>query len=434
MKVAMATLGCKVNQYESAGILEALEERGFSVVPFGEEADCYVVNTCTVTGRSDCQSRQLIRRAARANPGASIIVTGCYARIAPGEIQKIRGATHIVEHKASIPDLIGRIAGVPADEARRETTAENAPRELHPRRFPGHTRAFLKIQDGCDAFCTYCIVPYARGHSRSVSEKDVLGRLRELGGAGYREIVLTGIHLGAYGRDLRPAAGLLEILKDVEEERPVERLRLSSIEPGEVTDEMISFFRTSKVLCRHLHIPLQSGSDDVLKRMGRPYDASFFRNLLERIWRAIPDMAIGLDVMAGFPGEDEEAFNRTVRLIEDLPVAYLHVFPYSDRPGTEASAMRGKVGEKEKKLRAAQLRALGKRKRSDFAGRFVGKTVSVLIEGGAGPGGEFTKGFSDQYIPVFVRTGGGVAVNRIVAVVAEICRDGKLYGRITHDG
>lgn len=433
MKVAMATLGCKVNQYESAGILEALEERGFSVVPFGEAADCYIVNTCTVTGRSDCQSRQLIRRAARANPGASVIVTGCYARIAPGEIQKIRGATHIVEHKASIPDLIARIAGGPAEEAWRDTPAKGAPCELHPRKFPGHTRAFLKIQDGCNAFCAYCIVPYARGRSRSLPETDVRGRLRELGGAGYREIVLTGIHLGAYGRDLRPAAGLLDILRGVEEERPVERLRLSSIEPGEVTDGMISFFRTSTLLCRHLHIPLQSGSDDVLRRMGRPYDAAFFRDRLERIWRAVPDMAIGLDAMAGFPGEDEAAFSRTLRLIEDLPVAYLHVFPYSDRPGTAASAMPGKVGEKEKKLRAAQLRDMGKRKRSDFAARFVGKTVSVLIEGGEDSESGFAKGFSGQYIPVFVRTGGAAAANRIVAVVAETCKDGKLYGRPAHD-
>lgn len=433
MKVAIATLGCKVNQYESAGILEALEARGFSVVPFGEAADCCIVNTCTVTGRSDCQSRQLIRRAARANPGASIIVTGCYARIAPGEIEKICGATHIVENKAAIPDLLERIAGVHADEARRGAASEGKPRELHPRKFPGHTRAFLKIQDGCNAFCTYCIVPYARGRSRSFPERDVRGRICELCGAGYREIVLTGIHLGAYGRDLRPAAGLIDILRFVEEERPIERLRLSSIEPGEVTDEIIALFRSSTVLCRHLHIPLQSGSDDVLERMGRPYDAAFFRDRLERIWESVPDMAIGLDVMAGFPGEDEAAFSRTVRLIEDLPVAYLHVFPYSDRPGTAASAMPGKVGEKEKKLRAAQLRDMGKRKRSDFAGRFVGKTVSVLIEGDKGSESEFAKGFSGQYIPVFVRTAGAAAVNRIVAVVAETCRDGRLYGRPAHD-
>jgi len=433
MKVAMATLGCKVNQYESAGILEALEERGFSIVSFNTVADFYIVNTCTVTKRSDCQSRQLIRRAARTNPGASIIVTGCYARIAPGEIGKIGGATHIVEHKAALPNLLGQVAGGHADEAWRETGEEGLPGELHPRKFPGHTRAFLKIQDGCNTFCAYCIVPYARGRSRSLPEKDVHDRIRELDRAGFREIVLTGIHLGAYGRDLRPASSLLGILKGAEEKRSVERLRVSSLEPGEVTDGMIAFFRTSAVLCRHLHIPLQSGSDDVLSRMGRPYDAAFFRDRLERIWRAVPDMAIGLDVMAGFPGEDEEAFNRTVRLIEDLPVAYLHVFPYSDRPGTAAAAMPGKVGEKEKKLRAAQLRDMGKRKRSDFAGRFVGKTVSVLIEGGGGPGSEFAKGFSGQYIPVFVRTRGAAPVNQIVEVVAETCKDGKLYGRAAHD-
>ena len=432
MKVALATLGCKVNQYESAGILEALEERGFSIVPFGAEADCYVINTCTVTGRSDCQSRQLIRRAARANPGASIIVTGCYARIAPGDIEKIGAATRIVETKAAIPEMLQRIADGSVEEAWRDPGTEGAPCELHPRKFPGHTRAFLKIQDGCNSFCAYCIVPYARGRCRSLPEKEVLDRIGELGRAGFREIVLTGIHLGAYGRDLRPASSLLAILNGAEAMRPAARLRLSSIEPGEVTDETIAFFRTSRALCRHLHIPLQSGSDDVLRRMGRPYDAAFFWDRLERIWRAVPDMAIGLDVMAGFPGEDEEAFNRTVRLIEDLPVAYLHVFPYSDRPGTAAAAMPGKVGEKEKKSRAERLRNLGKRKRAAFAGRFVGKTLSVLIEGGDGPGG-LMKGFSDHYIPVLVRTRGGQNVNRIVPVVAETCRDGRLYGRPAHE-
>jgi threonylcarbamoyladenosine tRNA methylthiotransferase MtaB len=433
MKVAVATLGCKVNQYESAGILEALEERGFTIVPFNTAADCYIVNTCTVTGRSDCQSRQLIRRAARANPGASIIVTGCYARIAPDEIRKIGAATRIMEAKASIPDRLQRIAGGMADEDGQDTQAEVALPELHPRKFPGHTRAFLKIQDGCNTFCAYCIVPYARGRSRSLPEKDVHSRILELSRAGFREIVLTGIHLGAYGQDLQPPSSLLGILKRAEERRPIERLRLSSLEPGEVTNEMIAFFRTTTLLCHHLHIPLQSGSDDVLKRMGRPYDSTFFRDRLERIWRAAPDMAIGLDVMAGFPGENERDFNRTLRLIEDLPVAYLHVFPYSDRPGTAAFRMPDKVGEKEKKIRAEQLRAVGKQKRAAFAGRFVGKKLAVLVEGGRDSRGEFPKGFSGQYIPVFIRTGGAVPVNRIVTVIAESCADGKLYGRTVHD-
>jgi threonylcarbamoyladenosine tRNA methylthiotransferase MtaB len=433
MKVAVATLGCKVNQYESAGLLEALEDRGFSIVPFTAAADCYIVNTCTVTGRSDYQSRQLIRRASRNNPGAAIIVTGCYARIAPDEIRTIPGVTLVMEAKEAIPDQIQQITGGRGDMARRDVQPDRIPAELHPKKFPGHTRAFLKIQDGCNTFCTYCIVPYARGRSRSLCESDVYGRIDELHHAGFREIVLTGIHLGAYGQDLHPPSNLLNILKNVEEKRSIPRLRLSSLEPGEITDEMIAFFRSAKALCHHLHIPLQSGSDEILKRMGRPYHAAFFRSRLEKIWRAIPDMAIGMDVMAGFPGEDERAFQETVQLIEDLPVAYLHVFPYSDRPGTAASILPGKVGEAEKRRRAETLRTIGKKKRTDFAEKFIGKKLNVLIEGRQDPRSGLMKGYSEHYIQVFVRAGDPALINQIVKVVPETCEEGKLCGRTAHD-
>jgi threonylcarbamoyladenosine tRNA methylthiotransferase MtaB len=433
MKVAMATLGCKVNQYESAGILEALEDRGFSIVPFNTAADYYIVNTCTVTGRSDYQSRQLIRRAIRINPRASIIVTGCYARIAPDEIRKITGVTLVMETKEAIAPMLQDIASGKLDPTQNPVRPDQILTNLQPKKFPGHTRAFLKIQDGCNTFCTYCIVPYARGPSRSLSEKDVVSRIHDLQQAGFREIVLTGIHLGVYGLDLCPPSNLLNILKKVEEKRSIERLRLSSIEPGEISDEMIAFFRSATVLCHHLHIPLQSGSDDILKRMGRPYHSAFFRNRLEKIWRTVPDMAIGMDVMVGFPGEDETAFNRTLQLIEDLPVAYLHVFPYSERPGTAASMLSGKVRETDKKIRAEQLRSIGKKKRAAFAEKFVGKKLAVLIEGTQDPLTGFMKGFSDHYIPVFIHTRKPSLANQIVEVIPETCEDGKLYSRMVHD-
>jgi threonylcarbamoyladenosine tRNA methylthiotransferase MtaB len=430
LKVAIATLGCKVNQYESAGILEALERRGLDVVTFDQPADYYIINTCTVTARSDVQSRQLIRRAARTNPRAQIIVTGCYAKLAADDLRKIPGVALVTDQKAMIPEAIA--AAKPMEGIVLPDATHSSPdlSSLKPVRFDGHTRAFLKIQDGCNSRCRYCIVPFARGPSRSVPEREVLNRIDELSRAGFREIVLTGIHLGAYGADLTPPTDLLTIVKTVSDHRAVERLRLSSIEPMEITDSLIALFEHSRILCRHLHIPLQSGDDDILNRMGRPYDSAFFAHLLEKIWRALPDMAVGLDVMVGFPGEDEQAFERTLQFIADSPVAYLHVFPYSERPGTEAAEMSGKVSDADKKDRAERMRNIGKRKRTAFAQRFLGEKMAVLVEGKPDRKIGLWKGFSGNYIPVMLEDGDVTLVNQIVQVRADRCQDGKLYGRL----
>jgi threonylcarbamoyladenosine tRNA methylthiotransferase MtaB len=430
LKVAIATLGCKVNQYESAGILEALEGQGLERVSFDQPADYYVINTCTVTGRSDVQSRQLIRRAARTNPQAQIIVTGCYAKLAADELRTLPGVALVTDQKTLIPEVIatarrsaGRMPPVRTNDCCDLLS-------LKPVRFPGHTRAFLKIQDGCNSRCRYCIVPLVRGPSRSVPERDVLQRMNELCQAGFREIVLTGIHLGAYGADLTPPVSLVDIVKNIEANRTVERLRLSSIEPREITGSLIALFQQSDILCRHLHIPLQSGDDGILDRMGRPYDAGFFAHLLEKIWRAVPNLAVGLDVMVGFPGEDERAFQQTMHFIADLPVAYLHVFPYSERPGTAAAAMSGKVSAAVRKERAGRMRDLGKRKRMTYAEKFIGKKMTVLMEGQSDRGTGLWKGFSDNYIPVLVKDVDVSPVNQIVQVLVDRCLDGKLYGRI----
>ncbi|MBA4396379.1 MAG: tRNA (N(6)-L-threonylcarbamoyladenosine(37)-C(2))-methylthiotransferase MtaB [Syntrophus sp. (in: bacteria)] len=431
LKVAIATLGCKVNQYESAGILEALERQGVDMVPFDQPADYYVINTCTVTSRADVESRRLIRRAARTNPQAQIIVTGCYARLAADDLKKIPGVALVTDQKALIPGAIAA-AKTPA-----KIVLPYAPRSfpdlssLKPVRFHGHTRAFLKIQDGCNSRCRYCIVPLARGPSRSIPETEVISRMDELRRAGFREIVLTGIHLGAYGTDLLPPTDLAGIVKTVMDRHAVERLRLSSIEPVEITDSLITIFEQSGILCRHLHIPLQSGDDGILRRMGRPYDSTFFAHLLEKIRQALPDMAVGLDVMVGFPGEDEQAFERTLHFIAALPVAYLHVFPYSERPGTEAAVMSGKVSDADKNDRAERMRNLGKRKRTAFVQRFIGQELAVLVEGKPDRKTGLWKGFSGNYIPVMLADGDVSLINRIVHVRAHECRDGKLYGRIT---
>jgi len=432
LTVAITTLGCKVNQYESAALGEALVHRGCTLVPFTAAADCYVINTCSVTARTNYQSRQLIRQATRRNPMAAVVVTGCYAQTAPAEIAQIPGVTLIAGQgeKEQIPELIGSLV-----RDRLEVRVGNIQEmrkfsALELTRFQDHTRAFLKIQDGCNAWCSYCIVPAARGRSRSLDAEGVLEHLARLGRSGYREVVLSGIHLGAYGQDLTPRSSLVELLRKVEEQRPVERLRLSSIEPTEISDDLISLLRHSTLLCPHLHIPLQSGDDAVLSRMKRHYTASFFRELLENLASSLPGLSIGVDVIAGLPGEDEKAFTRTVELIEALPIAYLHVFPYSPRPGTPASDMPGQVGPEEKKKRAEVLRNLGIRKREAFARRFQDSCLRVLVEARKDRKSGRRKGFSDNYLPVLLTDSMASQVNQLVKVQVEAVEGTTLSGRI----
>ncbi|MCX5855399.1 MAG: tRNA (N(6)-L-threonylcarbamoyladenosine(37)-C(2))-methylthiotransferase MtaB [Deltaproteobacteria bacterium] len=426
----MATLGCKVNQCESAGIAEALATRGMVLVPFEASADVYIINTCTVTGRTDDQSRQLIRRAIRKNPSAAVLVTGCYAQRAPEEIARIAGVRFIAGNaeKERIPDILSeKTAEVPrilVGDIRKEKGISR----LGATVFPEHTRAFLKIQDGCDALCSYCIVPHARGASRSLPQEEVLERIASISRAGYREIVLAGIHLGAWGRDLRPQADLATLVRRIANGCAVERLRLSSIEPRELNGEIIALIGTSGIVCRHLHIPLQSGDDGILSAMRRDYDAAFFRDLVRKLHAIVPGIAIGIDLMAGFPGETEEAFANTLRMVEAMPIAYVHVFPYSRRPGTPAATMAGQVSEEKKKRRAERLRAVGAAKRQAFAERFIGTPLQVLVEGRTDKNTGFPIGFSDNYIPVAVR--GGVAANRIVRVLPEAFREGRLIAEV----
>jgi threonylcarbamoyladenosine tRNA methylthiotransferase MtaB len=428
-RVAVATLGCKVNQCESAGLQEGLRAAGYVPVPFGEPAVCTVVNTCAVTASAGAQSRQLVRQAVRANPGALVVVTGCYAQVSPGEIARIPGVALVAGNaeKELIPRLLaGAKAGAGA-------TAVSDVGSVHtfvssPAALAGRTRAFFKIQDGCNAYCSYCIVPYARGRSRSLPFSQVREGLTALARSGYREAVLTGIHLGAYGEDLAPPATLADVVRWAGAERPVERLRLSSVEPNEITDELIALAAASRVVCSHFHIPLQSGDDAVLRGMGRTYDAAFAAQRCASILRAMPDAAIGVDVMVGYPGEDEEAFARTCAFLEDLPAAYFHVFPYSRRPGTAAAELPGQIGEREKKRRASLLRSLGTRKREVFAARFLGRTLSVLVEREGSAGG-FWRGFSGNYLPVRIRADRENWGGRIVTVLVEHAENGTLTGR-----
>lgn len=436
LSVAVATLGCKVNHYESAGIIEKLEADGISVVPFTSPADVYIVNTCTVTAKTDFQSRQLVRRAHRTNPSAPIIVTGCYAQTAPQELAALPGVSMVAgtEMKEKLPGIIRNITNEKQRIDVSDIGLKRTVSDLPVTRFPGQTRAYLKIQDGCNAFCSYCIIPYARGRSRSLPQEDVIRKIQKLTETGYREIILTGIHLGEYGHDLPSPTTLLNLLREIEHHTGLERLRISSINPTEISDDMIDHIRNSKIICRHLHISLQSGDDSILKLMRRHYNTDLFRTLVKKLQAAIPEIAIGTDVITGFPGEGEKEFRNTVSFIENLKLAYLHVFPYSQRPGTSACSFPDQVIKSVKKERAAVLREIGNRKRIEFNSRFIGKKLSVLVEGSRDKETGYAKGFSENYVPVIISGGDMSLANHIVQVTGDSVIKEKIIGRIEADG
>jgi len=435
VKVGLTTLGCKVNQCDSASLTCDLETAGFIMTPFNSFADIYIINTCTVTGFSDFQARQLIRRALRINPEAKIVVTGCYAQTQPEAIVALEGVSLVIgnDQKNRIPELLHKQSFVGrkvyADDIFQQNEFFTAPASKHT----GRTRAFFKIQDGCNAFCSYCIVPFARGKSRSLPFEETLGGVKRYAGQGYREIVLTGIHLGQYGYDLQPQTSFVLLLDHMLSQNPGVRFRVSSIEPFEISDDLLRLFITYNNLCPHLHIPLQSGDDTVLKMMMRTYTASFYRSLILQITETIPDIAIGIDVMTGFPAESDVHFQNTLSLLKDLPAAYFHVFPYSERPGTAALEIHPKVPEKVKKERAAILRALSLQKREAFARKYMGQILPVLVENTRDKKTGLHKGFSHNYLPVLLDKSPVSLVNTFVKVEIDDYTDGKLTGRVIHE-
>ena len=403
--VAIATLGCKVNQFESEALMDSLEGQGYRLVPFGESADITIINTCTVTHRADFQSRQMARRASRANPESLLIVTGCYADVEPEKMAEIQGVTHVLgnvekSHLHEILPLIrrGEFPTIRVSDIQKEDRFFETPL----RSFHRHTRAFLKIQDGCDSRCSYCIVPHARGRSRSLPPDRIMETLGTFKERGYHEVVLTGIHIGAYGRDLVPLVPLEALLDQLDAADAPSRIRLSSVEPLDFSPGLISMLSRSSRVCPHFHIPIQSGDDEILKRMNRGYDRSFLSRLVRDLHQTLPNLCIGADVIVGFPGETEDRFEHTRQLIESLPFSYLHVFPFSGRKGTPAFDFPGQVDGKKTKQRAERLRALGKQKRLAFYERFLGKELDVLVEDRKDKGSGTLKGFSRNYIPVFL--------------------------------
>ncbi|MFC0522558.1 tRNA (N(6)-L-threonylcarbamoyladenosine(37)-C(2))-methylthiotransferase MtaB [Pontibacillus salicampi] len=418
--VAFHTLGCKVNHYETEAIWQMFKEEGYERVEFDHQADVYVINTCTVTNTGDKKSRQVIRRAIRKNDNAVICVTGCYAQTSPGEIMDIPGVDVVVgtQNRKKMLDYI--------EQYKQERQPINGVSNIMKTRvfeemdvpaFTDRTRASLKIQEGCNNFCTFCIIPWARGLLRSREPEDVIKQAQQLVDAGYKEIVLTGIHTGGYGEDMKDY-NLAKLLREMDVRvKGLKRIRISSIEASQITDDVIQVLNDSDKIVRHLHIPLQSGSNTVLKRMRRKYTTEFYKERIDRIKQALPGLAITSDVIVGFPGETEEEFMETYRYIQEIGYSELHVFPYSKRTGTPAARMDDQVADETKQERVHQLIELSNQQAKEYASMYEGEVLEVIPEEKFKDDGEDNRyvGYTDNYLKV-VFEGSDDMIGQIVRV------------------
>ena len=398
-KAAFHTIGCKLNFAETNAIGEEFLRRGYEIVDFNDAADVYVINTCSVTENAERECRQVVRRALRKNKNAFVAVTGCYAQLRPDELASIEGVDVVLGAREKF-DLFKKFETLekqnlscvfvsPIDEVNNFHPAFSV--EANQR-----TRAFFKIQDGCDYTCTYCTIPFARGKSRSMEPEELIREFKSLVNSGYKEIILTGVNVGEYGRKI--GTNLYEALKKMADVPGNFRIRISSIEPNLLNDDILKLTAENEKLCNHFHIPLQSGSDNVLKLMQRRYNSSYYKDLIYRIREVLPDAGIGVDVIVGTPGETEEDFRTTYEFLKELPFSYLHVFTYSERPGTKALEIPGKIPLRERKRRNKILRELSDKKRKDFYRSMLGKELTVLFEEQNSDG--FIKGFSGNYVRV----------------------------------
>lgn len=430
--VAFHTLGCKVNQYETEALEELFVQKGYRVVDFASPADVYVINTCTVTHHGDSKSRQAIRRAKKTNPGAVVAVIGCYVQVSPDEVLAVDGVDVAVgtADKSRLPELVEKAmeSGRPL-KAVRDLGGEEGFEELALRqRHKGRTRAFVKVQEGCRQFCTYCIIPYARGPLRSRPAEAVIRQVERLLELGYREVVLTGIHVTSYGSDPGADTDLLGLIKRVHSLPGLDRIRLSSLEPTFMTKETIGEIAQLEKVCRHFHLSLQSGCDETLKRMGRRYTTGEYREIVERLKETLPGVAITTDVMVGFPGETREEFEKTYRFLQGLGLYNMHVFKYSPRKGTPATSFAGQVSAKEKDERSRALIDLAARCRKDFHDKFVGKSLDVLYEQWSSLEGHY-EGLTDNYIKVLSPTRDDLNNKLIKTTLVESLED-YMKGRV----
>ncbi|MER0280396.1 tRNA (N(6)-L-threonylcarbamoyladenosine(37)-C(2))-methylthiotransferase MtaB [Clostridioides difficile] len=404
-KVAFYTLGCKVNQYETEAMLELFEKDGYEQVNSEEYADVYVINTCTVTHMSDRKSRQYIRRVKKKNPDAIIAVVGCYSQVSPEEILDIEEVNLVMgtNDRRKIVEEIKKI-----DSSKKVSTVDDimkvkAFEEIEISQTNGKTRAFMKIQDGCDRFCTYCIIPYARGRVRSRDIDSIVDEVKKLANNGYKEVVLTGIHVASYGKDLKDKdIKLLDVIKQINEIDKIERIRLSSVEPILFTDEFVNEVLKMDKVCPHYHLSLQSGCDETLKRMNRRYTTSEYKTIVDRLRSKMPNVAITTDVIVGFPGETNDEFKETYEFLKEIELSQMHIFKYSPRKGTPAATMENQVDPQMKHFRSEQLLNLSKVNFNKFANKFIGSELDVLFEQNI-EGNKF-EGLTSNYIRVVVES------------------------------
>lgn len=401
-KVAFLTLGCKVNQNETEALAALFQERGYEQVPAEELADVYVINTCTVTHLADRKSRQMIRRATRSNPQAKVVVMGCYAQTSPEEVKHIPGVDLVVgtSERSKIVDLLDKIektGGEPVSLVK-EIKEQKVFEDIELEKLIGRARAYLKVQEGCEQYCSYCIIPYARGPVRSRLLDNAINEAKKLIGAGFKEIILTGIHLGAYGRDLSTELNLDVLLSNLLHLDKSVRWRLSSLEPTEVTPELVTLMQENENFCPHLHLPLQSAHDEILEAMNRPYRTADYTKVLGMIRAKVPHVNITADIMVGFPGETDEHFQEYLRFVAESSLGGLHVFQYSPRRGTPAATYLQQVSAQVKEDRSHKLIALGHQLSEAYADQFIGKQLKVLVEKEVEAG--VWEGHSESYIKI----------------------------------
>lgn len=435
-KIAFYTLGCKVNQADTASMENLFLRSGHQLVSFDGEADVYIINTCVVTNTGQRKSRQTIHRAIRKNPNALIVVTGCYPQTAAEEVKAIAGVDMIIgnQDRAQIVQLVEeRLAHRQTDtlDAVHKLTASTAFEEMAAGDITDKTRAFLKIQEGCNQFCTYCIIPYARGPLRSRSLESIRTETQRLISAGFKEIVLIGIHLGCYGKENPDGPTLYDAVKTVLDVPGVQRLRLGSLESVEVEPRLLTLMQEDARFCRHLHLPLQSGCDKVLQAMHRPYTTAKFKTLLADIKTKVPDIAITTDVIAGFPGETEADFETTCKFAESCGFSKMHIFPFSARKGTPAEKFAGVVTEAVKKERADILGRIDETMHKTFLQAMVGQNAEVLFEQPAGE--DYFEGLTGNYQRVFVKSEGRNLGGEILPVKITAFDGEKLLGEIIKD-
>ena len=430
-RAAFYTLGCKVNQYETEAMIESFENAGYETVEYTEYADVYIINTCTVTNMGDRKSRQIIRRALELNPDAFVAVVGCYSQIAPNEVLKIPGVSLVVGTNER--NRIVELAEYAMEKEEKLNLVNDIMEvrefeEMSIKNYKSRTRAFLKIQEGCDQYCTYCIIPYARGHIRSRKPESIITEVRELAESGFKELVLTGIHVASYGKDLGDTS-LIEIIEKVHQVDGIERIRMSSVDPNVMTDEFIGRLKKLPKICRHFHLSLQSGCDETLKRMNRKYTTEEYKRVVGKLREVFADVALTTDLIVGFPGETEEEFLKTAEFIEEISFSAMHVFKYSPREGTPASKYKNQVKPQEKDARSKLITSIARKNEEKFKNGFIGQRLKVLYEQPIDEKDSLYEGLTDNYIRVVSESQSDIKGKIIETILTELKED-SMIGKI----